>query len=619
MSEHETIAITRATGGAAPIAGPELVIPRQLGSVRLVRQIGEGGMGVVWLGHDDMLGRAVAVKFLLGAMATEGDPHFQTFLEGARAAAALQHPGLTAIYHADLVDKFPFMVMEYVDGPTLAQVLLKRGGLGLSPAAAVMDATCEAIGELHDREIVHRDIKPANVMLMADGPNARVVVTDFGLTCGRTARTGGGASGGGAGVGIAGTPAYMPPEMFEGTVSPRGDVYSLGAMFYELLTDEVPHQGPLETMAARKRGEPLDVGPLKARDVPQEVIEVIERALHGDALFRYKSARHLQRALREAYPNPGLWKGTAGALGDILEAHVGRKGEATAQEPEGVAGSYYDHLSTMVRRKQRPEEVPDVLCEACGGVCPGEGVPCPACGHLREVEPVERGLEGADPRWKRRVGLGALALIGSGGVLGAAVLLGVGERAMGEVEGWRRTVGVFSDAFWLVGGVGLLVGFIAMALPERGGPQGGLRAVERLTLLSVAIVGMAVHVAGGPIAFSENRIAALAGAASSAMALAAVGGVAAWFLFGLSRRGGDRGLAWRGIALGAAAGATLLCAPISLASLAASAREAGVLLGLDGMARGAFAALAVAAGLRLRWLFRPIAGGEEGEILPSAG
>ncbi|MGH7176058.1 MAG: hypothetical protein ACREJC_01645, partial [Tepidisphaeraceae bacterium] len=100
-----------------------LTLPTRIGPVTLVRELGRGGMGVVWLGRHELLGRDVAVKFLLGAVADQSDPGFAQFLTGARAAATVRHLGLTAIHHADLIDGVPYLVMEYIDGPTLADVL----------------------------------------------------------------------------------------------------------------------------------------------------------------------------------------------------------------------------------------------------------------------------------------------------------------------------------------------------------------------------------------------------------------------------------------------------------------------------------------------------------------
>src|SRR2546421_10416295 len=118
MSLDETITLTRTTSTAttsdspvAAAAAEELSVPREMGSVRLLRQIGQGAMGVVWLGHDAMLDRRVAVKFLLNAVSSPDDPGFARFLQGARAAAAVRHPALTALHHADLVHNVPYLVM----------------------------------------------------------------------------------------------------------------------------------------------------------------------------------------------------------------------------------------------------------------------------------------------------------------------------------------------------------------------------------------------------------------------------------------------------------------------------------------------------------------------------
>ncbi|MCH9035578.1 MAG: serine/threonine protein kinase, partial [Planctomycetes bacterium] len=255
MSSQDTITLTGSATGDTPVG--EVTIPRELGPVRLLREIGRGGMGVVYLGRHQMLDRDVAVKFLLNAVAGPDDPGFARFLEGARAAARLEHPGLTTIHHADMVDGIPYLVMQYIDGPTLSDVLKQTGPLSLSALFAVLDAVSEAIGELHDRGIIHRDIKPSNVLLSHDG---RVVVTDFGLAVARPMGQRGPSS-----AGLAGTPAYMAPEMFTGEVSLRSDVYALGIMTFELLTGELPFTGTLEEVRQKHLHEPMRLEPLQRR------------------------------------------------------------------------------------------------------------------------------------------------------------------------------------------------------------------------------------------------------------------------------------------------------------------------------------------------------------------
>lgn len=600
MSEHETIAITRATEGAGAPAVPELVIPRQLGSVRLVRQVGQGGMGVVWLGHDEMLGRPVAVKFLLGALAAENDPHFATFIEGARAAAALQHPGLTAIYHADLVDRFPYLVMEYVDGPTVAQVQLKIGALPLEASLAIMDASCEAIGELHDRQIVHRDIKPANVML---APDSRVVVTDFGLTCSRSpGMSGGGAAGG---VAVAGTPAYMPPEMFEGAITLRGDVYSLGAMLYELLTDEVPYDGPLLTMSERKRTESLAVGPLESRGVPAALVEVIERALHRDALYRYKSSRHLQRAIREACPEPRLW--TAGAIGDLRERYQGAPVVEEEARP-GTGAAYYESLSTLAKKKQRVEEEGEgddtraSLCAVCGGEGSHEEG-CRAGGRGSEGGT----LSGASPRWRKNMWTSAHVLLGSGGVLGASVMLDAVHGSLGVESRWLPTVRASSDAFGVVSWLGILAAYVMLTRPERSVVE--VAAPSRWVLQVASLAALVIAAVSSPLAFLGNPTVRAVGVVVGMLAVAGASLPAGWHSSVLARAGGDRRAVLAGWAVTGVAGVVLLCLPATLAGLVSSPREAAVLTMVDEVCRFLFAGVLVAAGVTLRSVFG--AGGRE--------
>src|SRR3954471_12830339 len=222
MSLDQTT-ITLSRPGSKPQDPPvDLVIPNQLGSVKLLNQIGQGGMGIVYRGRDEMLKRDVAVKFLTNAIATPDDPNFSTFLEGARSAAAFQHASLTTIFQAGVVEQIPYIVMQLIEGPTVSELIKQTGPLNQAEALAILIDVSAAIAELHDRNIIHRDIKPSNVLLDADG---KLIVSDFGLSH-RYRR-------GVSGMSSSGTPAYMAPEMFSGEVTLRSDVYALGIMGFE--------------------------------------------------------------------------------------------------------------------------------------------------------------------------------------------------------------------------------------------------------------------------------------------------------------------------------------------------------------------------------------------------
>jgi TolB-like protein/predicted Ser/Thr protein kinase len=223
------------------------VIGTTIGRYRVLERLGAGGMGEVYLAEDVRLHRTVALKTLRGDAQTDEQAHARLLRE-ARAAAALTHPGIAVIYEIDEVEgedgPIRFIAMEYVAGETLADYARKQPP-SVERALDMVDALAEALGEAHARGIVHRDIKPSNVMVTADG---RLKILDFGLakqhvfgtpdgsTWSRDAARSGGA--------LLGTLAYMSPEQALGkTVDPRADVYSLGALLYELVAGEAAFRG----------------------------------------------------------------------------------------------------------------------------------------------------------------------------------------------------------------------------------------------------------------------------------------------------------------------------------------------------------------------------------------
>jgi Protein kinase domain len=207
------------------------------GRYRLVRQLGRGGMGAVWLGEDELTGRLIAVKELRapgGVTDAEREVFRKRALQEARSAARLAHPNAVTLHDvipASTADDAVYLIMEYIDGATLAQVIERDGPLSEPRTAGIALQLLSILEAAHGLGIVHRDIKPANIMITADG---RVKLTDFGIAHmeGGTRLTG---------SGVIGTPAYMAPEQLQGlAVTPAVDLWSLGVTLYSAVAGRNP-------------------------------------------------------------------------------------------------------------------------------------------------------------------------------------------------------------------------------------------------------------------------------------------------------------------------------------------------------------------------------------------
>ncbi len=271
---------------------------RMLGQrYELVEQLGHGGMGTVYRAVDHRLRRTVAVKTLSAELAMQ--PEFLTrFQREAHAAAALNHPGVATVHDvgedAGGGAAEPYLVMEYVAGRTLSQVL-RDGPLSVAQAVDVTGQVLAALDHSHRHAIVHRDIKPANVMLTASGA---VKVVDFGIAKAlsevATRLTG-------TGVAV-GTPAYLAPEQINGgETDHRTDLYAVGCLLYELLTGRPPYIGdsPFSVMHQHLAAEPVPPSQLRP-ELPPAVDAVIARALHKRREDRFADAAAMQAALAAA-------------------------------------------------------------------------------------------------------------------------------------------------------------------------------------------------------------------------------------------------------------------------------------------------------------------------------
>ena len=254
----------------------------RMGHFGLLQKIGEGGMGVVYKARDTRLERVVAIKLLPESRATDAERRSR-FIHEAKAASALNHPNIVAIHEVGEQDGRTFMVMEFVDGKQLNE-LIPRKGMRLTEALRVAVQVADALTAAHAVGIVHRDLKPGNIMVDAQG---RVKVLDFGLakvaapavalTADEETRTATLTEEGA----IVGSVPYMSPEQAEGRpVDARSDIFSFGAVLYEMVTGQRAFRGEtrVSTLVAVVEKEPQPVSETGA-EVPPELERLIARCL----------------------------------------------------------------------------------------------------------------------------------------------------------------------------------------------------------------------------------------------------------------------------------------------------------------------------------------------------
>jgi len=273
------------------------LIGRTIGHYEVIEKIGEGGMGAVYKARDIRLGRSVALKMLPGESVANSERKWRFALE-AKAASALNHPNIITIYDIDVADGVDFIAMEYVAGHTLADMIPPDG---MEPARAIQFGAqiADALATAHQSGIVHRDLKPSNIMVNEQG---RVKVLDFGLAKLIEPLSGEGAASQTAATqtregAILGTVSYMAPEQAEGKpVDQRADIFSFGAVLYEMLSGVQPFRrdSVLATLAAIVRDE---APALDAARNPPAVRQVVKRALEKNPEARYASGGELGSAL----------------------------------------------------------------------------------------------------------------------------------------------------------------------------------------------------------------------------------------------------------------------------------------------------------------------------------
>ena len=262
-----------------------------IGRYSLERELGRGGMGVVYLAREVRLDRQVAIKLLPPEFA-ENPTLRERFMREARTAARLSHPYIVPIHAVEDIGGFVFIVMAYVDGGTLAERVMTRGPLPPADVTRIMREVAWALAYAHAQGVVHRDIKPANILLDATG---RAMVADFGI-----ARLNASAGDTGAGM-VLGTPEFMSPEQAAAEeLDGRSDLYALGVVAYYALTGALPFTGSAHAVLAQHLTQLAPPSSSLARGAPRSLTDAIERCLEQVPDARFATGEALADALEAA-------------------------------------------------------------------------------------------------------------------------------------------------------------------------------------------------------------------------------------------------------------------------------------------------------------------------------
>ena len=264
----------------------------------VIRSIGEGGMANVYLGYDTILDRNVAIKVLRGDLSND-EKFVRRFQREALSASSLAHPNIVEMYDVGEDDGLYYIVMEYIDGVTLKQLLKKRGNLTLSETLDIMLQLTDGMAHAHDSYIIHRDLKPQNIMIKDDG---QIKITDFGIAMAlnstQLTQTNS----------VMGSVHYLPPEQASGKgATIKSDIYSIGIIFYELLTGKLPFKGENAVeIALKQMRNPLPSLKDDYPEIPQSIENIIMKATAKNPKNRYEDARSMHEDLLTALDDDRL-------------------------------------------------------------------------------------------------------------------------------------------------------------------------------------------------------------------------------------------------------------------------------------------------------------------------
>jgi serine/threonine protein kinase len=332
---------------------PLLFRGQTLGKYKIAAPLGSGGFGTVYLAHDTWIDKKVAIKV----------PHRQSLdfgelLREPRLLASVSHPNIVAITTAEKQDNVFFIVMEYVQGETLENIIALHGALELNRALDFTCQICNAVDHAHRQGVIHRDLRPANVMVTE---NDMLKVADFGTSRYLEIAA--------HGTTVIGSPPYMAPEQFHGKAVFASDIYSLGVTMYQMLTGVLPYDTPAPAdLDKLMSGELVSPPRLKNPSIPKAVNDIVMRAMAPDVTARYPRATDL--------------------LGDVLairtvpkSRHTPQQAAPGADEPARAARGARDD-AVGGRPRAREAQAPK-FCWQCRKPLHARSDRCPFCGEAQ--------------------------------------------------------------------------------------------------------------------------------------------------------------------------------------------------------------------------------------------
>src|SRR5579863_3100165 len=292
-----------------------MIVPEVIGRYEIIEELGRGAMGSVFKARDPAVGRIVALK-TIHSTALEGaqsEEYRARFYREARASGVLSHPGIVPVFDVGEHQGAPFLVMEFVDGRTLADAIKKGGRFTIDRVCEIGQQLAEALGYAHRQGVIHRDIKPANILMTSKEVygSERPRITDFGiakLASSDITTTGQ----------LLGTPSFMPPEQFTGSpIDGRADLFSLGVILYSLATGEQPFPGETMTAVSYKVVYTEPIPPAKLNPaVPARVENVILKCLAKSPADRYQTGEELALDLASVRTSPASLMQTAAPVSE---------------------------------------------------------------------------------------------------------------------------------------------------------------------------------------------------------------------------------------------------------------------------------------------------------------